>query len=157
MSEGLNKTKTEENIQLNRLIIEASKNMKPFIEGAIEDGKLEIFGSHGHLGYKDDKFWGHYISPTKDGVRVTVYLKDEIKGDPMNIDGERGRPFFVDIPLDKKFRQKMLEKIIKEMQENEKRIETEKNASLASSLSEYLNEADETVKILESGLKDGEK
>jgi hypothetical protein len=100
---------------------EALLKIKPFVEEKITNGELWIWGNHGHLGYQDDKFWGHYIFPTKSGVEVKVYLKENIKGDPMDIEGERGPSFDISVPLDQSVRVKLLEK----MREDLKKHETE--------------------------------
>ncbi len=94
------------------LVIEAKPLIETFVKNKIESGKLNIsYGDHGHLGYQDDKFWGHYIFPTKTGVEVTVYLQQQIKGDPMDMGGSRGPSFNVDIVLNKSLREKLLTKL----------------------------------------------
>ena len=46
----------------------------------------------------------------------------------------------------------MLEKIEKDLQDPQEKLKTEKNASIASSLSEYTDKANEIASILRSGL-----
>lgn len=114
------------------LIDQAKEKITPFVIKWIEDGH-HFFGSHGHLGYNDSKFWGHYISPVPHGVLVTVYLQDEIKGNPLDVDGERGGSFSIEIPLSKDLIKKFI-------QNNE-----------ASSNDDIQEEIKEAVDILRNG------
>jgi len=130
------KKEIEKKKEENEMVTEARHRMKPFIEEAIRTGKLRFFGSHGHLGYNDDKYWGHYIFPTEEGVNVVVYFQKNIKGDPMDIEGERGESFSVEFRLDEILRKKIADQIETELKES----------------GDPYNELGETLEIINRGL-----
>ena len=91
--------------------------VRPFVEDKIEKDELRLacFGNHDHLGFVNDEFWGHYIFPSKGGLVITMYQKKEIKGDPMDIEGERGKEKNIFLELDGEHKKKLVDKLKKDL------------------------------------------
>lgn len=91
--------------------------VRPFVEEKIEKGELSLasFGNHDHLGFTDDQFWGHYVFPIKGGLAITMYQREQIKGDPMDIEGERGKEKTIFLELDEEHRKKLVDKLKKDI------------------------------------------
>lgn len=109
--------KEVEYVQESRADVEMREKMReavrPFVQEKIDNNQLDLacFGNHDHLGFANDEFWGHYISPTKGGLVITMYQKKQIKGDPMDIEGERGEGKQILLELDQEYRKKLVEKL----------------------------------------------
>jgi hypothetical protein len=58
-----------------------------------EGDENSIWPIHGHLGFSDENFVGHYIYPTESGFVVSVFNRDEFKEE------SRGDSFAVEINL----------------------------------------------------------
>lgn len=91
--------------------------VRPFVEEKIEKGELRLarFGNHDHLGFTNDEFWGHYVFPSKGGLVITMYQREQIKGDPMDIEGERGKEKNIFLELDEEHRKKLVDKLKKDL------------------------------------------
>lgn len=110
----------EEEYRYQKLQERASEvlpEIKSFIEEKIKNNQLLIFNNHGHLGYRDGQFWGHYIFPVPGGVKVRIYFEENIIGDPMDIEGSRGESTDLFVPLDFEYRKKLSDFILKGLEE----------------------------------------
>ena len=95
---------------INREIDILRSNLQVHLQAQIDNDKFELWGefdsplgdenhwaTHTHASYNDKKFWGHYVWPQADGTfSVTVYLQEQIVGNPMTDEGERGESFVVE-------------------------------------------------------------
>ncbi|MBP6925457.1 MAG: hypothetical protein KBC22_00125 [Candidatus Pacebacteria bacterium] len=95
--------------------LEAAHSMASFVEEKILNGELSLINFHGHLGFKDAKFWGHYFAPMPGGFQVTVYLQGNISGDSMDTSGSRGPSIVCFVPLSQDLQKKFKEKVLSDV------------------------------------------
>jgi hypothetical protein len=108
---------------------EIQGRLLPHIKKMIDDRSLDlgidIDATHGHLGFHDEKYSGHYVSALNGGLVVDVKLNDNTVHGSENFKGDTRPSIDVFVPLDIEYRQKLTDLLTNNIKELEIKMNNE--------------------------------